>query len=156
MEQLIRRSDGSLWSCGCSSFFVSHTVNRWRLPIAVQCRIGSLESTDLALLDTGAEWSVIGGDLVEILKDELNSPTDSFSISTRMGTIRGALHRIQISLLAEQNCGKDLTVESSVLISQDWKGPVVLGYRGFLERIRFALDPGVSPDEQRFYFGTVE
>lgn len=32
------------------------------------------------------------------------------------------------------------------------KGPIVLGYRGLLERLRFALAPDPSGDDNRFYF----
>jgi len=145
-----------LWSSGCSLFLVSSKVGHWRLPIAVKCRIGNLEETELALLDTGAEWSVIGGETAKILEDELNFPTESFTMSTRLGRISGSLYRIIIRLLAEENFGYDLTVESSVFVSREWEGPIVLGYRGFLERIRFALDPGVAPGEQIFYFGLAE
>jgi len=49
-----------------------------------------------------------------------------------------------------------ITVESSVFVSKELEGPIILGYRGFLERIRFALDPGAVPGEQVFYFGLVE
>jgi hypothetical protein len=107
-------------------------------------------------LDTGAEWSVIGGETAKILEGELELPTESFTMSTRLGRIFGSLYRINISLLAEEYHGYDLTVESTIFVSKDWDGPIVLGYRGFLERIRFALDPGVIPAEQRFYFGLAE
>jgi hypothetical protein len=50
----------------------------------------------------------------------------------------------------------DLTVESSVFVSKEWEGPIIPGYRGFLEKTGFALDPGVVPGEQVFYFGLVE
>ncbi|MCP4104714.1 MAG: hypothetical protein GY749_04125 [Desulfobacteraceae bacterium] len=63
----------------------------------------------------------------------------------------GALHRMNISLPAYS--GDDLTVESTVFISEEWEGPIVLGFKGFLERIRFALDPGIAAGEQFFYFG---
>jgi hypothetical protein len=158
MEQLLKQTNehNILWSSGCSLYFVSSKVGQWRLPIAVKCRVGNLEETDLALLDTGAEWSVIGGETAKILEDELASPTESFTMSTRIGRIFGSLYRTNISLLAEENRGYDLTVESSVFVSKEWEGPIVLGYRGFLERIRFALDPGVVPGEQMFYFGLAE
>ena len=158
MGQLLKQRNGGhiVWSSGCASFFMSYQIDFWNLPAAVKCRVGSLEATDLALLDTGAEWSVIGGEVAEILEDELGFSTESFSISTRLGKISGSLYRIPISLLAEQNSGDDLTVESSVFVSDEWNGPIILGYRGFLERIRFALDPGVVPDEQTFYFGIAE
>jgi len=121
--------------------------------VAVQCRIGNLEQTYLALLDTGAEWSVIGGETMQILEEEFLTPDEPFRMSTRLGTIDGALYRIPIRLLAEKGRGNDLTVESTVFVSDEWKGPVVFGYRGFLERIRFALDPGITHGEQMFYFG---
>jgi len=62
MVQLLKQTNQGniLWSSGCSLFLVSSKVGHWRLPIAVKCRIGNLEETELALLDTGAEWSVIG------------------------------------------------------------------------------------------------
>jgi hypothetical protein len=55
--------------------------------------------------------------------------------------------------IIKKEYGYDLTVESSVFFSKEWEGPIIPGYRGFLERIRFALDPGVVPGEQVFYFG---
>lgn len=158
MGQLLKKTNGHsiLWSSGSSLYFVSSRVGHWRLPIAVKCRVGNLEETDLALLDTGAEWSVIGGETAKILEDELDLPTESFMMSTRLGRIPGSLYRINISLLTDENPGYDLTVESSIFVSKEWDGPIVLGYRGFLERIRFALDPGVAPGEQKFYFGLAE
>lgn len=158
MGQLLKKTNqhNILWSSGCSLYLVSSRVGHWRLPIAVKCRVGNLEETDLALLDTGAEWSVIGGETAKILEGELELPTESFTMSTRLGRISGSLYRINISLLAEEYHGYDLTVESTIFVSKDWDGPIVLGYRGFLERIRFALDPGVMPGEQRFYFGLAE
>jgi hypothetical protein len=42
-----------------------------------------------------------------------------------------------------------------VLLAPEWEGPPVLGYRGLLERIRFALDPGVTDADQWMYFGAV-
>jgi hypothetical protein len=77
-------------------------------------------------------------------------------MSTRLGRISGSLYRINITLIAEENRDYDLIVESSVFVSKEWEGPIVLGYRGFLERVRFALDPGVVPGEQKFYFGLAE
>lgn len=137
-------------------YLVSSKVGQWRLPIAVKCRVGNLEETELALLDTGAEWSVIEGETAKILEDELDLSTESFNMSTRLGRISGSLYRINITLIAEENRDYDLIVESSVFVSKEWEGPIVLGYRGFLERVRFALDPGVVPGEQKFYFGLAE
>jgi hypothetical protein len=159
MGQLFQQTDENrmcVWSSGYASFLVGHKFDFWHLPVAVRCQIGDFPSTFFALLDTGAEWSVLGGELAILLVDQLGLPTESFSMSTRLGRISGALHRIPIRLLAELNCGYDLTIESSIFVSQEWTGPLVLGYRGFLERLRFALDPGIVHGEQRLYFGVVE
>lgn len=158
MEQLYRQ-DGEIfhvWSSGFAPFLANHKEDSWSYLVAVKCRIGSLKATDLALLDTGAEWTVVGGDTAKILGDEIGPPTDHITISTRWGTIKGALHRINVTLVAERDCGKDITVDGSVFVSEEWEGPTVLGYRGFLERIRIALDPGVKVDEQTVFFGLAE
>ncbi|MGE0083809.1 MAG: hypothetical protein AB7S75_05250 [Desulfococcaceae bacterium] len=155
MEKLFKKIDGEYlsWSSGCASFLVGHKDGLWRLSVAVECRIGNLEQTYLTLLDTGAEWSVIGGDTMQLLEEKFLTSGQPFPMSTRLGKIDGSLYRIPICLLAEHGRGNDLTVDSTVFVSDEWKGPVVLGYRGFLERIRFAFDPGVQPGEQMFYFG---
>jgi len=142
------------WSSGHSFFLISHEIGFWRVSVAVKCMIGSLNEADWALLDTGAEWSVIGRDTATVIEDELGSPIASSRMSTRFGAIDGTLHHVNITLLAgEEDSGDDLTVETTSFVSEEWEGPVVLGYRGFLERIRFALDPGIIPGEQIFYFG---
>jgi hypothetical protein len=158
MARLLKQTEENEfpWSSGHSFFWVCHQISSWRVPVAVKCMIGSLKEADFALLDTGAEWSVIGGDTAADIQDELGAPIESFRMSTRMGSIDGSLHHVNITLEAGENSGNDLTVESTVFVSEDWEGPAVLGYRGFLERIRFALDPGISPGEQIFYFGLAE
>jgi hypothetical protein len=61
-----------------------------------------------------------------------------------------------MSLRADEGLGYDLQVDSTVAVLPEWPGPVMLGYRGFLERIRLAIDPGGSPHEpQRIFFGTL-
>jgi hypothetical protein len=70
--------------------------------------------------------------------------------------MNGHLHRMPISLLAEQGQGTDLQVDSTVMVTPEWTGPTVLGFRGFLERLRFALDPGMQQGSEIIYFGPVE
>jgi hypothetical protein len=158
MGHLFRKSDRNYteWSSGFASYLTDYKQGCHGLSVAVRCRIGDLEAIDLALLDTGAEWSVISGDTATILGDQLGPPSETIRMNTRLGTFSGALHRVNITLLAEENCGYDLTVEGSVFISENWDGPTVLGYRGFMERIRIALDPGVIRDQQIFFFGSVD
>jgi hypothetical protein len=42
-----------------------------------------------------------------------------------------------------------LETEATFFVSPDWPGPMVIGWKGCLEWIRFALDPG----EDAIYFG---
>lgn len=44
--------------------------------------------------------------------------------------------------------GKSMTVEATCFVSAAWPGPLVIGWKGCLERMRFALDP----DDEFFYF----
>lgn len=122
------------------------------LIVAVRCRIDGANDNFAALLDTGAEWSVLGGALAESLlrQEDLGL---FVAMHTRLGRIEGRLQRLLVTLLA--NDGQELQVPATVLLAPDWSGPPVLGYRGFLERLRFALDPGVSVSDQWMYFGAV-
>ena len=46
--QLFKEIGGNTisWSSGGELFFISHKLGAWRLPVAVECRIGNLEATD--------------------------------------------------------------------------------------------------------------
>ena len=69
--------------------------------------------------------------------------------------LKGSLSRLNVSLLAEPDHGKDLSVDATVAVIPNWPGPVVLGYQGFLERLRFAIDPGNIPGNELILFGPV-
>ncbi|OQW31464.1 MAG: hypothetical protein A4E20_03975 [Nitrospira sp. SG-bin2] len=67
-------------------------------------------------------------------------------MSTRIGSIRGTIHRIQITLLANE--GESLDVDSTFFVPEKWRGNII-GYMGCLQRIRFAVDPS----KNTFHFG---
>ncbi|MBW2060560.1 MAG: hypothetical protein JRI95_03235 [Deltaproteobacteria bacterium] len=158
MGQLFKQTiDGlTLWNTGAAQYFFNYKHGPSRLLVAVQCRLGNLPERELALLDTGAEWSVIGGEIAELLEDQLGSAVGSLEMTTRHGLLKGDLYTLNISLLAKPDWGCDLEVEGRVFISHEWPGPVVLGYCGFLEQLRFGLDPGVAPGNQIIYFGPID
>jgi hypothetical protein len=140
------------WSQGSAEPRLDEERQTGRLPVAVWCRFGALPHRELAMLDTGAHWTLIGPELIESLGDQLGAELDSLTMSTRIGNFKGTLHRLPIHLIAEQ--GADVTVEATCLALPDWEGPTILGFHGFLERLRFALEPGMSADTPgRFYFG---
>ena len=62
----------------------------------------------------------------------------------------GRLIRLPLHIGALE--GRDLALEATFFVSADWRGPVVLGWTGCLERFRF----GVDPFKNRFYFGGAE
>jgi len=144
------------WSTGSAIFYIDHETGLSVLPVAVECKLGNLDILFTTLLDTTSTWSVIGGEPAEKIGDQLGEPFGSIGIDTRFGMIYGDFHRLDISLIAGPGCGEDLTIESTVVVSDEWEGPIVLGYKGFLERLRFALDPGRETIEQPIiYFGAI-
>jgi hypothetical protein len=143
---------GQPWSSSCARYRVALDHEGSLFTVAVRCIIADLLFETQALLDTGAAWSVIGGDLADMLKPQLDEPGQTMILSTRLGRFRGAIHELDIVLPAEH--GDNLTVTGSVIVAPGWTGPVMLGYRGFLERIRFALDPGAGPDDAWFFFAS--
>jgi hypothetical protein len=44
----------------------------------------------------------------------------------------------------------ELTLDASWFITDNWFGPIVIGWSGCLEGFRFALDP--TPGHEHFYF----
>ncbi|WP_437292204.1 hypothetical protein [Sorangium sp. So ce406] len=140
------------WADSSARYRVATEHEGTLLTVAVRCRIAGLPFESQALLDTGAAWSIIGGDLAELLQAQLGASGQTMILSTRLGRIRGALHDLDVVLVAER--GESLAVSGSILIAPGWIGPVVLGYRGFLERLRFALDPGCGPDDAWFFFSS--
>lgn len=70
-------------------------------------------------------------------------------LSTRLGQFHGSLFRGLITVLASS--GESLDVEATAFLTPEWPGPNFLGYQGFLQRIRFAVDP----ENNLFYFGRI-
>lgn len=122
------------------------------LTIAVRCRLGLLPQEHLALLDTGAAYSVVSEEVVESIADHLGEPLSEISMSTRFGRKEGDLYRLPATLLSDEGHGRDLTVESTFAVLRDWPGPVVLGFKGFLERLCITIDPGVGHSNPAMLF----
>ena len=126
------------WATGSALYGLERRGDVHTIVTAVECRLDGQPARYHALLDTGASYSVIGGDLAAQLSGGGGVP---ISMSTRLGTIRGSLERVRITLLAHQQHGRDLDVDATVLLAPNWSGPVVLGMRGLLENLRLELDP---------------
>jgi hypothetical protein len=142
--------DEQPWARSSARYRIATEHEGSQMTIAVCCMIEGLPFEVEALLDTGAAWSVIGGDFADTLEARLGTSGQTMILSTRLGRIRGILHEINVVLVAER--GESVSVSARMLVAPGWIGPVVLGYQGFLERIRLALDPGVGPNDAWFFF----
>ncbi len=100
----------------------------------------------LAMLDTGAAWSVLRADLAAGL-DLFDRDGETKTLSTRIGRVQGRLVRAMTTLVAED--GDSVDIDSTVFVSREWRAGNFIGYTGLLERIRFAVDPGTNA----FLFG---
>ena len=86
------------WSGGAAQYWTEREAHDQVLVVAARCRLGELEVEDLALLDTGAEWSVIGGELAELVLGQAHDTGDSITMSTRLGRVKGRLHRLSVTV----------------------------------------------------------
>lgn len=100
----------------------------------------------LALLDTGAPWSILDAEVAENL-DLLNGAGEPKTIKTWRGDIHGRLESVNLRLHADE--GSSLDIEATVLVSPDWRAGNFLGYGGLLQHVRFAVDA----TNNQFYFG---
>lgn len=114
------------------------------LLVAITCRVEGLAIR--SLLDTASEWCVLRWETAIALGWSAVSSGPPVPLSSRFGQVEGWLERLSLSFPAEE--GVTLEIEATWFISEDWPGPPVLGWKGCLERLRFALDPG----EEWFYF----
>lgn len=62
---------------------------------------------------------------------------------------------LPIRLVAEAGWGEDMVIDATCLVVADWPLVDVIAFRGCLERVRLAFDPGEGPDAERLYFGPV-
>jgi hypothetical protein len=99
-----------------------------------------------ALLDTGSGWCVLPPLTAPEIGIDLDAIEADVRIHTRLGTFAGSL--VRISLEFEAWLGGGAPVDATWFVCADWPGPMVLGWQGCLERIRFGLDP----TEDAFYF----
>jgi len=99
-----------------------------------------------ALIDTGTPYCIFDMAVVDTLGLSFDEG-EKIVLRTVYGPFEGTVQRMTIRLIAEQ--GESLNIEASVFVAADWHLGNFLGYTGFLERFRFAVDPGMNT----FYFG---
>jgi hypothetical protein len=106
-----------------------------------------------AVLDTGAPWCVLDPEIAEIVATpDLARYAPQERLLIRGIRYDGQLYRIGFHLIAE--LGNSLEIDATVFVptlgrGEVWSHPNFIGLDGFLNRIRFAIDP----DDNAFYFG---
>lgn len=141
--------EGSDFSSGRATFFDSlPSVENRSARIYVRVAVPGMEETFLALLDTGAEWSVLDREIAEQLGiAEVEGPT--ITMRHKEGSTPGKLIRTTVTMIADEGVGLD--VDATVFVPDSaWPtGRNFIGYSGFLEKIRIGLDP----QRNDVYFG---
>jgi len=119
--------------------------------ICVKVVPGDWETPVLAIVDTGADWSVLNTEIAEEL-GLFGVEGEPIALSTRFGAIAGYLVQASVTLLADD--GDSLRLDATVFVSADWPSSAgtFLGYSGLLERMRFAVDP----QSNVLFFGPID
>jgi hypothetical protein len=77
---------------------------------------------------------------------DLANSDEMVSLSTRFGTLIGRLERVSVTFDAGE--GQPLEIPATCFASADWPGPMVIGWKGCLERMKFGFDTA----SEEFYF----
>jgi hypothetical protein len=125
-------------------YYSDYLSEQQLLFVAVPCLVD--EQPIIALLDTGSQWCILPAETAAVLGYAGLAVPSETRFSTRFGILSGRLERIPIRFPAQE--GEAVEVEATWFLSEDWMGPPVIGWKGCLERLRFALDPS----EEWFYF----
>lgn len=144
---MLLRPDGSVFATGGSRYLDRDPhIPAENASVHVHVEFDGVPA--LAMLDTGAAWSVLHADLAAGL-DLFDRDGETKTISTRIGRVQGRLVRTVTTLVADD--GDSVDVDSTVFVSPEWRAGNFIGYAGLLERIRFAVDPGTNA----FLFGAL-
>jgi len=124
------------------------------MPAAIACRFDELGSEMDALLDTGAQYCVMRSDVaVELSLDLAAEPHQT--ILWGSDRIEGVLRKYWVRIPAL--LGEDIEVEATWFVSEDYDGPMVLGWVAFLDSLdAFGCKLGVRPDEESLFHFSLE
>ncbi|MEI6330530.1 MAG: hypothetical protein WCP16_14930 [Pseudanabaena sp. ELA645] len=150
---LLQFKDGNSFASGALTYTYrpinsQETTNRIIIPIEIGNGI-KIE----AVLDTGAPYVILDPNLAPLAGFTPELVLSEESMLIRGVKLSGKIARLGFSLRADEGDDMDIEATGFVPDSADlWNNfPSFLGQAGFLERIRFAIDP----TQDKFYFGTL-
>jgi hypothetical protein len=106
------------------------------------------------MVDTGGLYFFCMPSIARALHLDAGQALGAQTILFRDERVRGTLHRLTLTLLAEE--GEDMQLDVTAFVPDaSYEGvpelPSILGLHGCLERVRFAFDPATDT----FYFGPI-
>lgn len=140
--------DGEAFTQGAASYLDRDPL-RGELTAKIYIRVHAegFDSEILAQLDTAAPWTILDTEVAKAI-DLFSVEGPEVPLSARGGRYRGKLVKLPITLVASR--GVSLDVDATIFNSEDWPWGTFIGCNGFLQSIRFAVDPSQSV----FHFGT--
>jgi hypothetical protein len=144
--------DGEPFSCGSQPYayrpaIATDSSNRIIIEVEVQGQ------RTYAMLDTGAPYVICNPNMARRLGLDPAAALEPKKLFIRGKTIEGWLHRLDLTLRAEE--GDELIIDATAfvpsVVETQWPGlPAIVGLEGCLERVRFAFDTS----NETFYFGS--
>ena len=143
--------DGQPFATGSqSNVYYEPTPDERKARLILRVVIDGLETQ--AMVDTGGLYLFCHPTVCDQLELDEAEALSTQTVIFREERVRGALHRVSLTFLAEE--GDDFTLQATAFVPEaSYEGipvlPSILGLQGCLDRLRFAFDPTTDT----FYFG---
>ena len=86
------------WSIGWCIFQDANPEDSNQTPkIVLRCQLTSLSFDFLAMIDTGAPWSILKPEIADLLNFPIDQ-NEEITLNTRLGRFKGTLQKIGIKL----------------------------------------------------------
>ncbi|HEX9730695.1 MAG TPA: hypothetical protein VGG06_01775 [Thermoanaerobaculia bacterium] len=139
--------DGQPFTAGAAEYYDQALQEAVPTDPRIYIRLELFGFETLAMVDTAAPWCILEPSLGDAIRPHVEELPGDRRLSTRMGSFMGRLHRGPVALVADS--GEGLEIEVTFFLSPEWPGGNFVGYLGFLDRLRFAIDAQAN----MFYFG---
>jgi hypothetical protein len=152
---LLQFDHGEPFASGAAPYtYLSASEQETTPRIIISVSIQGIQTS--AFVDTGGVYAICSPEIADELHLDPKHGAPVNPIRWRGEIFQGVLHRVPITLLAEE--GESIIIEATCFIpqltnSQQWQTDFacILGMYLCFDRLRFAVDP--NPDNEMFYFG---
>ena len=120
-------------------FWTDWPFGSQKLIVAIPALVGDSTVEAALLFDPARESCVISDANAREAGWPGGSGLGPAKLSSRLGSFQGTLDRMNLTFRGFH--GETLVIDATWMIIEDWPGPTVIGWRGCLERMRFAMDP---------------